>query len=252
MNQKDMKEMFGSMPDRFTDRVTLALKSIEGRPTLRRITMPAALFAAVILITCMAASYALFSSQVADYFGSLYGREMEERLTNGSIIKVNREYTYNDATFIFEEVVFAEGAYYAVGTIRAAENSAVVLVPRDMTPDNPYGYDTYGFGGKPETAPEGSKTFAEVASETGCRLLMVEAIAGEGYTAYARRDGSIGYSAEVTDFVLLEEGKPYRIPVYVQVWEYSQDGEPLWDSGQGEYWDVQVMLPTAITAGEKN
>ena len=255
MKQTDLKKMFGSVPDRFADRVAFAIRETEEKPMKQKLTARTALIAAAILVMLMAAAYAAFSSQVTAFFGTLYGQDTQEWLEKGDVATPNRTFTLDDVVFTLDEVVYRDNGLYGVGTIRADEGSTAVIFPEDQQPSDPYGYDVYGISGnEPEKAPAGAKTFADMAKGTGGRLLMVRALpdligvdGGEllspnaiGYTLVPQRDGSVQYSFEVSDGVVVEKGETYTIQMWVSAWEFSAAGKPLSERPKGENWTVEI------------
>jgi hypothetical protein len=255
MKQEDLKQMFGSTPDSFSYRVAFALKRTEEQSMKRKFTVRTVLIAATIFVMLMAVAYAAFSSQVTEFFGKLYGNDMQEWLEKGDIAGPEQSFTLNGVTFTLDEVVYRNNGLYGVGTIRASEESDVVIFPEDQKPSDPYGYDVYGVsGGEPEKAPDGTSTFADVAREKSGKLLMVRALpdligvdGGEllmpnpiGYTLVPQRDGSVQYSFEVSDDIAIEEGETYTIQMWVSVWEFSPEGKAMSERPNGENWTVEI------------
>ena len=256
MRQEDLKKMYGSTPDSFSYRVAFALKETEEQPMTRKFTVRTVLITAAILVMLMAVAYAVFSSQVTEFFGRLYGNDMQEWLEEGDVATSGQAFTLDGVAFTLDEVVYRNNGLYGVGTIRAAEGSAVVIFPEDQKPSDPYGYDVYGISGsEPEKAPDGTPTFADVAKEKSGKLLMVRALpdligvdGGEllmpnpiGYTLVPQRDGSVQYSFEVSDGSAIEEGETYTIQMWVSAWEFSADGKAFSERPNGANWTVEIM-----------
>lgn len=260
MRQQDLKQMFGSMPDSFSYRVAFAVKRTEELPMKRKFTIRTVLIAAAILVMLMAVAYAAFSSRVAEFFGQFYGKDMQTWLEKGDVAVPGQSFTLDDVIFTLDEVVYRNNGLYGVGTIRAAEGSTVVIFPEDQKPSDPYGYDVYGAGGASEQAPAGTPTFADMAKETGGKLLMVRALpdligvdGGElltpnaiGSVSMPQRDGSVRYSFEASDGVAVEEGESYTIQMWVSAWEFSADGKSLSERPNGANWTVEIS-PTPIS-----
>ena len=105
MNQKRLRQMYGSTPPDFEQRVRAALSAEV--PRTRRCVVPrrAALIAALALLLAGAAAVAAFHSQVAAYFGWFYGDEARQRLeTGGAYVPEETLYT-PDAAYTMEEIV---------------------------------------------------------------------------------------------------------------------------------------------------
>ena len=153
--KQDLQRMYGATPDSFKQSVASALKQTEVQPMKKYATRTLVLAAALVL-TLMAAAYAAFSSQVAEFFGHLYGQDMKTWLEQGEVASTPQSYTLDNVLFTLDEVVYRDNGLYGVGTIRPKEGSNDVLLPDEYTPDLPYGYDVFGEGGKPQQAPDTS------------------------------------------------------------------------------------------------
>lgn len=261
MKQDHLKKMYGATPESFKHRVAFALKKTE-EPMKRKLTVRTVLIAAAMVLLLTAAAYAAFSSQVTAFFGQLYGKDMQAWLEKGDVATANQSFTLDGVVFTLDEVVYRSGGLYGVGTIRPQEGSGLVILPEDYWPDDPYGYDIHGEGGKPEKAPAGAPTLAEVAREKGGKLLVVRMLpdligvdGGEmlspesiGYGAVPQRDGSIRCSFEVSDAYAVGEGETYTLEMWVSACEMSPDGNMLEDTRHGENWRVEIK-PAPINRG---
>ena len=254
MKQDNLKQMYGSTPVSFSNRVAFALNETEEQPMVKKLTIRTALIAAAILVMLMAVAYAAFSSRVTEYFGKLYGKDTQEWLEKGDVATPNQSFTLDGVTYTLDEVVYRNNGLYGMGTIRAAEGSTAVIFPEDHSPREPYGYDVHGASGKAEQAPADAKTYAEVAKDSGGKLLMVRALpdligvdggalltpesVGTGYVP--QRDGSAQYVFELSDGVVVEQGETYTIQMWVSAWEFSPEGEPLTERPKGASWTVEI------------
>ena len=265
MRQEQWKRMYGTTPESFTRRVAFALRETEERPMKRRLTVRTVCIAAAMLVMLMTAGYAAFSSQVAELFGRLYGTRTQEWLAKGDVAVPGEAFALGDVIFTLDEVVYRNNSLFGIGTIRAAEGSAVVIFPEDQQPGDPYGIDVHGAGGSgPEKTPDDAQTFAEVAKERGASLLMVRALPARigvdggvllvpesiGTTCVPQRDGSVLYSFEVSDGVVVEEGETYTLQMWVSVWAFSEEGEALSERPSGERWTVEIA-PTPISQAKQ-
>lgn len=260
MREYDLKQMYGSTPESFKRRVAFALKGMEEQSMKRSLRIRTVLIAAAILVLLMAVAYAAFSSQVANYFGRLYGNDMQSWLEKGDIAAPNQSFTLDGVTFTLEEVVYRNNGLYGVGTIRPLEGSNTIIIPEDHTPDDPYGYDIHGAGGMPEEAPSNAPTIADMVKEKGGRLLMARALPDQigvdggvmlspgtiGYALVPQRDGSIRFSFELSDAYAVQAGETYTIQMWASVMEMTTDGELLEDTRRGENWTVEIK-PTSIS-----
>lgn len=213
MKQENLAHMYGATPESFKHRVAFALKETEEKPMKRKLTVRAVLIAAAILALLTAVAYAAFSSQVTAFFGRMYGNDMQAWLEKGDVATSAQSFTLDGVVFTMDEVVYRANGLYGVGTIRPQEEGNLVILPEDHRPDEPYGYDVYGEGGRSEEAPAGTPTLEDVARGKGAKLLVVRTLperigvdGGEmlspgsvGYVMVPQRDGSIRYSFEMSD-----------------------------------------------------
>ncbi|MBN1777819.1 MAG: DUF4179 domain-containing protein [Clostridiales bacterium] len=263
MNKNDLQTMYGATPDSFTRRVAFALKKTEEKPMKH--TMRTVLIAAAIIVLLTAAAYAVFSSQVAELFGTMYGDDTKSWLEEGSVATTDQTYTLGDIVYTLDEVVYRNNGLYGVGTIRAKEGSDVVIMMNDQLLSDPYGYDIHGGIGRPETAPEGTKTVADVAKEKGGKVLLacirlskIGVDGGEllepgsaGYSWAQQRDGSFLYTFEVSDGVVVDEGTTYQIEMHSYFFDTDADGNLIQDTKQVGDWLVTIQPePISEQTGE--
>ncbi len=252
MNRNDLKTMYGTTPESFKHRVSFALKQTEEKPVKH--TMRTVLIATAIVVLLTAVAYAAFSSQVAEFFGKFYGNDMKQWLEQGDVAVPEQSLELNGVVFTLDEVVYRSNGLYGVGTIGVKEGSNVVLITQDYTPDAPFGYDVYGIGGVPEEAPDGTPTNADVASEKGAKLLMVDTIPDQigvdggpllnpptvGTSLKPMRDGSVQFLFEMSDATVIAEGAVYAIKLWSSVTEVTPDGQMDHENRQAEYWTVDI------------
>lgn len=263
MRQEELKQMYGAVPNSFRHRVAFALKRTEERTMKRRITFRTALIAAALLIALTAAAYAAFSSQVIAFFGKQYGEDMKQWLEKGDVGTVNHKFVLDEVEFTLDEVVYRENSLFGVGTIRPAEGSRALLIGADHLPDEPFGYDVYGESGRREEAPLGSPTIADVAKETGGRLLRVYATperigvdggtmlsAGDlGFSQVPQWDGSLRFSFEIRGSMAVEKGDVYTLEMSASVCEMMPEGTLIRDTLRSENWTIQTKVtPMSETA----
>lgn len=260
MKQDLLNQMYGSTPDSFKHRVACALKETEEQSLTRKFRMRTVLIAAIILVMLMAVAYAAFSSRVADFFGTLYGKDRQEWLNKGDVATPNQPFTLDGVTFTLEEVVYRDNGLYGVGSIRPSDGSTDVIMSDGQMPDHPYGYDLFGAGGGVEVAPAGSPTYADMAKETGGKMLRVRALPdligvdggvmlspqSIGSEHVPQRDGSIRFFFELSDAYAVEEGQTYTIQMWASLQEIAPDGKLLSDTLHGENWTVEIT-PTPIS-----
>lgn len=258
IKQDELRRMYGTTPESFKHRVSFALKETEEKP-VKKFTLRTALIAAAVLIVLMAVAYAAFPSQVAQIFGQHYGEDTKQWLEQGDVAVVGRSHTMGDVEFTVDEVVYRDNSLYGVGTIRVKEGGSAVLVAADHEPSEPFGYDIYGEGGSPETAPADAPTIAQVAKDKGGKIYVVSAIPDKigvdggamlspeslGSSHQPLRDGSIRFTFEAIDATAIAKGTTYTIDMWSSICEMNENGQWLEDTKQGEVWTVELS-PTPM------
>lgn len=247
MNQKRLRQMYGSTPPGFEQRVRAALSAEV--PRTRRCVVPrrAALIAALALLLAGAAAVAAFHSQVAAYFGWFYGDEARQRLeTGGAYVPEETLYT-PDAAYTMEEIVRTEEGLYGVG--RAVPAEGVALMPGDAQPGDASALDPDAL-----TPLPGAPGYLERAQAAGARLVAVKVtpralgkeetpVETAGYLLFPLEDGSLRFAFEIP-----MEGEPEEsavLTLWVSRWEIAPDGQPL-RGGDGDTYERRewrVMMP---------
>lgn len=252
----DLKEMYGSTPERFRSRVRIALAQAEAQPVRKRVYgWRTVLIAALALTLVLGAAAAAFHSQVAEYFGGFYGGSLREELLAGKIAQQEQSLTLGDVTYTLEEVVYIDNGLYGVGRITPAKEG-VVLLAEDYQVTDAAGYGIYY--GPESRAPEGAPSYADRAKENGGKILMVTTVpeavgvdggtvlplASAGYSLYPQMDGSVVFAFEIPTGVAVEDGQEYVIRLWSSNWQVTPDGEWLCegenDTYLGESWDAVV------------
>ena len=263
MNQNELQTMYGATPESFKHRVSFALKETEAKPVKH--TLRTVFIATAIVLMLTAAAYAAFSSQVTELFGTMYGDDTKAWLEEGSVATTeDQSFTLGDLVYTVDEVVYRNNGLYGVGTIRAAEGSDVVIIGEDQLLSDPYGYDIHGAMGSPETAPDDAKTIAEVAQEKGGKVLLalvrvnrigvdggeLLSLGSSGYSWAQQRDGSIRFSFEASDGVVIGEGSTYQIEMYSAFYETDADGYQIQETKQKANWLIEIQ-PEPISEQSK-
>ena len=198
---------------------------------------------------------------MVELFGTLYGDDTKAWLEEGSVAATDDQSLLLGAlVFTVDEVVYRSNGLYGVGTIRAAEDRNVVLLAEEQLLSEPYGYDIHGEMGKAENAPADAKTVAQVAKEKNAKVLLAYmrlnrigvdggellTLGSSGYSWSQQRDGSIRYSFEASDGVVIADGARYQIEMYAAVYETDADGNAIQETKQMANWIVD-MQPEPIS-----
>lgn len=254
MNQKRLRQMYGSTPPGFEQRVRAALSgqapcAVTGRGGRRGLAARrAAVIAALVLLA--AAAVAAFHSQVAAYFGWFYGDEARQRLeTGGAYVPEETLYT-PDAAYTMEEIVRTEEGLYGVG--RAVPAEGVVLMPGDAQAEDASALDPDAL-----TPLPGAPSYLERARTAGARLVAVKVtpralgapgaeetpVETAGYLLFPLEDGSLRFAFEIPAEGTAEG--PAVLTLWVSRWEIAPDGQPL-RGGDGDTYERRewrVMMP---------
>ena len=111
-----------------TQRVLANAKGEE--PVKRKISL-ALVMSIVGILAVMGTAYALFSSQVAEFFGQHWNRDYGDWLQGGKIAQIGETVTLGGVDFTLDEVVYRDRGIYGVGTARVT-NEKDVLIPMDV------------------------------------------------------------------------------------------------------------------------
>ena len=247
MNQKRLRQMYGSTPPGFEQRVRAALSAEV--PRTRRCVVPrrAALIAALALLLAGAAAVAAFHSQVAAYFGWFYGGDAREQLEAGDACALGETLRTPDAAYTMEEIVRTAEGLYGVG--RAVPAEGVALMPGDAQPGDASALDPDAL-----TPLPGAPGYLERAQAAGARLVAVKVtpralgkeetpVETAGYLLFPLEDGSLRFAFEIP-----MEGEPEEsavLTLWVSRWEIAPDGQPL-RGGDGDTYERRewrVMMP---------
>lgn len=262
----NLKNMYGSTPDRFQGRIRYALAQAETNAASARMPVRRmAVLAALVMTLVLGAAAAAFHSQVAEYFGHFYGGNLKDELLAGNIAQEMHSTRVGDVIYTLEEVVYIDNGLYGVGHITPADES-IVLMAEDYQVTDAAGYGLYY--GEDSRAPEGAPTYADRAKEKNSRILVVSTVpeavgvdggtvlplASAGYSLYPQMDGSVVFAFEIPTGVAVEDGQEYLIRLWSSNWEVTQDGQWLRDEEndtyQGESWDA-VVTPERAKEEEK-
>ena len=225
-DELNLRDAFGAMPTEMHDALMRTARSVkEEEPVKKRIS--AALVLAIALgLAVIGTAYALFSSQVADFFGLHWNAELGERLQQGKIAQIGESVTVGDVVFTLDEIVYKDRALYGVGTARPVHPQDV-LVPNDFAHDPEY-----------FAMNEAAQVFAAKAQATGGRMLTINATPLEvgidegtmlrvgtcGYYDVANEDGSLMFSFEADDGFAINEGTSYQIQMESYVEQLDAEG----------------------------
>ena len=199
----------------------------KGEPEMKKKLTSSLVLVIVLCLALIGGAYALFSSQVADFFGKHWNKDLGDWLQDGKTAQVGESVTVGDVIFTLDEVVYRNRGIYGVGTARPV-NSKDVLVPMDLADE----WNTW-------SQKKEGKDLSSLAAASGGRLLTVNCIPDKvgvdegtmltvdaGIYNVRNEDGSITYSFEATGYAL-EDGTSYQITFDYETAELEPGGKQV-------------------------
>jgi hypothetical protein len=265
MDQIKWASAYEPVPQALEYRVRHTLEHLESAPQRagKRPLRTAAITLAL-LLALGGVAYAVYESITADIFGWFYGGRWKEELQNGDFAPMGQSIRLGDVTYTVEEMVYkTEGEYqglYGVVRIAPAEGANVVIMPDDLSVNDPAGYLLH-YPNAGQTMDGVDPSYAELAKERGAKLLVVRAavnsISADG-VAYCdcfgeswlpQTDGTLLGTIEISDD--LPRADSYELNLWVSNWETTPEGIWLRDEPDSTWlkqdWIVTV---TPETKGE--
>lgn len=248
MKHLNWKDAYEPVPAALDTRVRAVLTGLE-ESEARRARVPLRT-AAALLALAMAlggVSYAVIGHRTAGLFGWFYGGNWQEELENGAYAPAGQQAVLGDVSFTMEEMVYKTDGkmqgLYGVVRIAPMEGKNVVLLPEDLSEDDPAGYLLH-YGDVGETIPLDAPSYAELAQERGASLLTARAAVDSlawgdriyegsvGESWLPQKDGSILGTIEIADD--LPYADSYELKLYIAIREASQD------EWQSKTWQVTL------------
>lgn len=209
-NWYQLKNAFRETPPAFQAGMEKTLRRLrtekEEYPVKKKISLTLVIACIVTVLLAGAATAATLSPTV-DWFGWLYGKDFQEELEKGDIAPSSMRYTLGEVTYTLDDAVYANGVLYGAGTIAVAEGKTAVLMPEDYTVDDPAGYLLHL--GEDEKIPDDAPTYAQLAKEKGCKILLAKVTpdgywrngqhysGDNGYRLLPQQDGTIRFLFEI-------------------------------------------------------
>ena len=255
MSQFNWTSAYERIPQALEYRVKHTLERLEDeKKPARRFTRRTAVIVMILVVALCGFAYAIFESQTADLFGWLYGRSLKQELQDGDFATMGQSYQLGDVVYTVEEMVYETtgdipGLY---GVVRAApaEGANVVLVPEDLSVNDPAGYLLH-YANVQQTITDEDASYAELAQASGGTMItpLVDVGSllanGEDYSGcYGRAflpqtDGSVLITIEMTDGTPRAES--YTLTLNLCNQALSQSGRPQRDE-QGNRYDWTLTI----------
>lgn len=221
------------------------LANAKGEEPVKRKISLALVLSIVGILAVMGTAYALFSSQVAEFFGQHWNHELGARLQEGKIAQIGESVIVGDVVISLDEIVYRDRGLYGVGTVRPV-HEADILFPMDsaeaiaMLQEEDF------------TLDEGTQALIAKAKETGGRMLTVKSMPLKigvdegamlmpgtmGFYDIANEDGSLTYSFEASDGFVVNEGTTYQIQMESIVEQIDEKGMPVDGTQKRHSWTI--------------
>ena len=213
MNNDKLKSMYGQTPKSFENRIRYTLAKAESVP-VRRAPLRIALIAAMALVLTIATAAALFSSQVAEFFG-------RPELNDGKIAQIGESTIIGDLTYTLDEVVYVPEGLYGVGRITSAQEGVRILS---------YDAEPADFSAEGLTILHAQVTVEAVAVDGGEMLPL----SASGYDMVPQDDGSVQFAFILPRSIAVTEGTEYTLKMNVS----SRKAEGADDMHRVDAWQV--------------
>lgn len=251
--REELLRAFGSAPPAFEagiDRTLRRLTSEKEEPVVKKkLAFAPALVLALALLASVALAATLYPKTV-ELIRKDYGDDFANQLeTYGVHADIAQSITLGDVRYTFTDAVWNAGVLYGTITMESAEDANALLICEGVEAGGPVGYNPlYG-----EQAPEGTKSYAETAKETGAKILLCKALPQGLIVDGACAGGEMGISEKVTpenavvaSFELygVQQADSYPVRIDAMNTEVSPEGEALRaersDTTRRQSWDVTV------------
>ena len=238
MSQIKWTSAYEPIPQELDCRVKFTLTHLDDTPkTSRRLSFRTAAVVLAILLALCGVAYAIYESITADIFGWSYGNTWKEELQKGDIAPMGQSVQLGDVTYTMKEMVYkTEGEFqglYGVVCIAPADGANVIIVPDDISVNDPAGYLLH-YAHSEQTIGEDDPSYAELAAQRGAKLLVVRAAVNSitvdgvqygdcfGESWLPQTDGTVLGTIEIADD--LPRAGHYELNLYLSNWETTPDG----------------------------
>ena len=217
------------------------LANTKGEEPVKRKVSLALVLVIVLGIAMMGTAYALFSSQVAQFFGKHWNGNLGVWLEDGRIAQIGETVSLDGVEFTLDEVVYKNRSIYGVGTARV-QNGKDVLLPMDLA---------HGWELEEASQSEEGKALVQKAIEAGGRLLSMDCwpvrigvdngsmmnTGDSGAYNVRNEDGSVTFSFETSGYAL-EDGTTYQLELSIDLDEWTPEGRAQTDAVKPQTWTV--------------
>ncbi len=268
MNKPDFTKTYGEVPASFVYRVEYTLRQCqkeENNPMKRKKCI--IILATVLCLAMTTTAIAAVLSNTVDFFNLHYGGRFSEELESGKHVTGGQSIEMHGVVFTLSDAVISDHvttwgdndrelntlAFWATGFVSAAEGENIILLAGDdYCVDDAAGYALY-YGDMYPAAPEGAKTYAELAQEKCAVIRVVRAIPngildenGElypttpGASFIPHEDGTVEFSVEIMSETEVPVQESYQLSMYLWVEDVDLMGNPIEGTSHAQDWIVTL------------
>ena len=233
-------------------------------PVKRKISL-ALVLGIVGILALIGTAYALFSSQVAEFFGRHWNQELGARLQGGKIAQIGESVTVDDVIISLDEIVYRDRGLYGVGTVRPVREEDV-LFPMEttewmiMAQEEDFHLEEDHSGPAAE-AYDAAMAMVNKAKASGGKMLSVQSMplkigvddgtmlmpGSIGFYDIDNEDGSVTYSFEASDGFVVNEGTTYQVLMESVVQQIQENGYPVEGTQRRYEWTISCT-PVFMTS----
>ena len=265
LDRENLLRAFKSTPPAFEagiDRTLRRLTSEKEEPIVRKkLAFAPALVLALALLASVALAATMYPKTL-ERIRSFYGEEHASQIEQyGEVAELGETFTLGEVKYTITDAVWNSGVLYGTIVMEPVEGANILLIAEDMEVEGPVGYNP-GYG---ESAPEGTKSFADTARETGARIVLAKCVPEGIVVGGEAKSDTVGYSDMVTpeNTVLstfevygAQKDESYVLRLYTSNWEITPEGEWLReepnDTWKRENWDVTVTPQANEASAEED
>lgn len=276
MSKPDFTKTYGDVPVSFSHRVESTLRQCqkeEKRPMKRKTYT--IILAAVLCLALTTTAIAAVLSNTVDFFNLHYGERFREELEGGRHVTGGQStevsgvvFTLSDAVISDHETLYIDEdgneaaistlGFWATGFAAAAEGENIILLAGDdYSVNDPAGYALY-YGDMYPAAPEGAKTYAELAQEKGATIRVVRVIPNgildengdmypttPGASFIPHEDGTVEFSAEIMSETVVPVQDSYQLSMDILLEDVDLEGNPIEGTYFIQPWIVTLTVDKA-------
>lgn len=248
--REELLRAFGETPPAFRAGVHATLRNLttgkEEHIVRRKLRFAPALVLMLVLLGSVAIAASILYPRTQERFTEIYGEEFGEHLAQGDVAEMEMTYVLEDVQYTLTDIIYADGVLYGTVVMEPAEGANIVLMPEEFDVSDPYGVNIHGG----EEAPEGAKSYLEVAQERGAKLIVAKHrvreelgdgnfLGSSGYFDVPTPEGTIISSFEVYGWNgEIDRSQTYTLVINPRNREWIEGNEEHdWNSGE---WTVEV------------